>query len=158
MQGTLPTIITIPMNTTATQTCVDVCDKLLRGEISAIESYQESLEKLENPAQREELQQILEDHRRSADVLRDHISAMGAVPDSDSGAWGSFTQAVTGVASFVGQSTTISTLIQGEEHGINEYEDALEDPDVMDEIKTSIRGTLIPRLQEHITTLESLRD
>ncbi len=29
---------------------------------------------------------------------------------------------------------------------------------MMDEIKTSVRGILIPRLQEHITVLESLRD
>ncbi len=146
------------MNANATETCVDVCNKLLRGEISAIESYQESLEKLENPDHREDLRLILEDHRQSADLLRDHISAMGGVPDTNSGAWGSFVQAVAGAASLVGRSSSLSTEIQGEEHGINEYEEALEDPDVMDEIKTSIRSTLIPRLQEHITVLESLQE
>jgi len=140
-----------------TSTCVFVCNKLLRGEISAIESYQEALGKFEHSADIDSLQQILEDHRKSADALRDHIAAMGATPDTDSGAWGNFAQTVTSAAGLLGQSPVVSALIQGEEHGIREYEEALNDRDVMNEVKIVFRDTLIPRLQKHIALLENIK-
>lgn len=139
-----------------TQTCTYVCNKLLRGEMSAIESYQQSLEAFDDAHHRDSLQLILEDHRKSAEALREHITAMDAKPDSESGVWGDLAQAVTGAASLLGRSPVLATLIQGEEHGISEYEEALNDPDVMDEIKVVFRDTLIPRLQKHIAVLEAL--
>ncbi len=139
-----------------TSTCAHVCNKLLRGEISAIESYRKALGKIEDSRHRESLQLILEDHGKSVVALRDHVSAMGAVPDTESGAWGRFAQTVTGAAALLGESPTLSALMQGEEHGISEYEAALNDPHVVDEIKVVFRDTLIPRLQKHIAVLESM--
>lgn len=139
-----------------TQTCIDACNKLLRGEISAVETYSQALEKFEVSPDKSRLQQIMEDHQKSADALRNHISDMGAVPDSDSGPWGTFVQAVEGAAVLLGKSPAVTALIQGEEHGIHEYEEALKDPDVMTEIKVVFRDTLIPRLQKHIAILEGL--
>ena len=138
------------------QSCVDACNKLLRGEISAIETYSQAIEKLDSPADKATLQQISEDHHKSAATLRNHVSEMGAVPDSESGAWGTFAQAVEGTAALFGQSPAVAALIQGEEHGIREYEEALNDPEVMSEIKVVFRDTLIPRLQKHVAVLEAL--
>ncbi|MBK1817003.1 DUF2383 domain-containing protein [Luteolibacter yonseiensis] len=139
-----------------TQSCIEACNKLLRGEISAVETYTQALGKFDNSNSRSILQQIKEDHQRSADTLRSHLSEMGATPDSESGAWGKFAQAVEGVATLLGKSPAVAVLIQGEEHGIDEYEEALNDPGVMTEMKIVFRDIHIPRLQKHVALLEAL--
>ena len=138
------------------QNCISACNKLLRGEISAIETYQQALEKFADSPHRETIVQILDDHRKSADALRKHVSDMGGIPDNDSGLWGDFAKAVEGTAKLLGDSPAIAALKQGEEHGISEYKEAINNPDVMAEAKVMYRDTLIPRLQKHIAVLESL--
>lgn len=138
------------------QSCILACNKLLRGELSAIETYHQALEKFSGTAEAPLLSQILDDHQKNADALRDHLSEMGGTPEQESGAWGTFAKAIEGVAKMLGDSSAIAALRQGEEIGITDYENALNDKDVMDEMKTTIRGTLLPRLQRHVATLEGL--
>ncbi|MES2657986.1 MAG: DUF2383 domain-containing protein [Verrucomicrobiota bacterium] len=140
-----------------TDSCIFVCNKLLRGELSAIETYSQALEKFDREPENATLEQIRLEHEENAELLREHLSQMGAVPDTDSGAWGSFAKAVEGTAKLLGESAALAALIEGEQHGIREYEEALDDPGVMEEAKTSIRETLLPCLSDHVTTLELLR-
>lgn len=139
------------------ESCIKACNKLLRGELSAINAYTKALNGLSDASRSGPLEQILSDHRDSAEVLRSHLIDMGAVPDPDAGAWGTFTSTVQGAAVAMGDSVSLASLKEGEEHGIGEYEEALGDEDVMDEAKAAIRRTLLPRLVEHITVLEGLR-
>jgi rubrerythrin len=140
-----------------TNLCAEACNKLLRGEISAIETYTQAMEKFTDDPENAMLDQIRLDHEESAAVLREHLSEMGAVPDTDSGAWGSFAQAVEGTAKLLGESATLQALIEGEQHGISEYEEALDNSEVIEEAKASIRDTLLPSLIDHVETLERLR-
>lgn len=137
--------------------CITACNKLLRGEISAIETYHQALEKFAGDPESVPLEQILSEHEESADALREHLSQMGAAPDMDSRAWGGFAQAVEGTAKLLGESAALMALIEGEEHGISEYEQALDDPGVMEEAKADIRDILLPRLFDHVAILEQLR-
>jgi rubrerythrin len=139
------------------ESCTAACNKLLRGELAAIETYSQALEKFADDPESSTLEQILSEHEESAEVLREHLAQMGAVPDMDSGAWGSFAQAVEGTAELFGESAALTALIEGEQHGISEYEEALDDPDVMEEAKATIQDTLLPRLFEHVAVLEQLR-
>jgi rubrerythrin len=141
----------------ATHECIDVCNSLLRGELSAIETYNQALEKFENDSERSVLRTIQNDHQSSAGRLREHLIDMGAEPSTESGAWGAFAKAVEGAAKMLGESPALAALKQGEEHGIDEYEEALRNTDVMDEIKTVIRQELLPPLSEHIAALDRLR-
>ncbi|MES2923125.1 MAG: DUF2383 domain-containing protein [Verrucomicrobiota bacterium] len=143
------------MNTT--ESCIAACNKLLRGELSAVETYEQALEKFSSSPESRILEQIMDDHEDSALILRDHLSDMGGTPDSDSGAWGSFAKAVEGTAKLFGESAALQALREGEEHGISEYEEALNDNEVMEEIKGAIRGTLLPRLLAHLEALDGLR-
>ena len=52
----------------------------------------------------------------------------------------------------------MAALQQGEEHGVSEYEEALEDKSIDAEIKEVIRDELLPPLREHIATLQSLTE
>lgn len=141
-----------------TDSCIAACNKLLRGELSAIETYQQALEKFAGSPESHTLQEILADHEDSAILLRSHLADMGATPDTDSGAWGSFAKAVEGTAKLFGETAALQALKEGEQHGINEYEEALDDDGVMAEAKATIRGTLLPRLQAHLGALDALKE
>ncbi len=143
------------MNTS--EACIETCNKLLRGELSAIQTYGQALEKFAESPESITLREILADHQDSAFALRDHVLELGGVPAADSGAWGSFAKAVEGTAKLLGDSAALQALREGEKHGINEYEDALESPDVMEEAKNTIRDTLLPRQIEHLSRLDTLQ-
>lgn len=141
----------------ATAECIEVCNSLLRGELSAIETYEQAIGKFQEEPDRGTLQEVRDEHERSAQRLREHLIDMGAAPATDSGAWGSFAQAVEGTAKLLGESPALAALEAGENHGIDEYEEALRNPNVMEEIKTVIRGDLLPALSDHVATLGRLR-
>ena len=140
-----------------TQSCLDTCNKLLRGELSAVKTYNQAIEKFSGSREGEILVGLRGEHEQSVRELSEHVSAMGGTPDSDSGPWGGFAAAVEGTAKMLGESAALKALIQGEKHGINEYDDALGDPEVMDEAKNSIREHLLPRLLDHVVVMEGLR-
>jgi hypothetical protein len=139
-----------------TQKCIDVCNRLLRGEISAIETYFLALDVFQDEPSQALLQQILDDHELSVIDLEEHIISMDGAPESESGVWGDFAKNLETGAKLLGASPALAILRTGEEHGIREYEDALEDPAVMDEIKSAIRVELIPRLRQHIKMLNGV--
>jgi hypothetical protein len=140
-----------------TQSCLDACNKLLRGELSAVETYNQAIEKFSGSPEGPILAGLRGEHQQSVRELSGHVSAMGGTPDSTSGPWGAFAAAVEGTAKMLGESAALTALIEGEKHGINEYEEALGDPEVMEEAKTSIRDHLLPRLLDHVVVLEGLR-
>jgi len=141
----------------ATHECIDVCNSLLRGELSAVETYSQALEKFDSEIERSALRSIQSDHQNSVARLREHLNDMGAEAASESGAWGAFAKAVEGTAKMLGESPALAALKQGEVPGIDEYEEALRNSGVMEEIKAVIRHELLPPLSEHIAALDRLR-
>ncbi len=143
------------MNATS-EHCIKSCNSLLRGELSAIQTYGQAIHKYPDDAVTDELRGIRSDHIRSANLLSDHIRDMGGDPETDSGAWGTFATAVQGAANLFGAGSAMESLQKGEETGRKDYQEALLDEDVMPEVKTLIREELLPPVQRHIATLESL--
>jgi uncharacterized protein (TIGR02284 family) len=145
-------------NSATTAQAVEHLNQLLRGELSAVETYDQSLPKFEAyPAAAQELRRIRDDHRETCQVLREHVTKFGGTPSDGSGPWGGFAQAVTGTAKMLGPDTTLAALKRGEEHGIKEYEDALESGELPAECQELIRTRLLPRCQEHLANLDSIR-
>ncbi|MDB6079884.1 MAG: uncharacterized protein JWO82_3631 [Akkermansiaceae bacterium] len=138
-------------------TCIDVCNSLLRGELSAVETYDQALEKFTGSPENSILQAIRRDHQESVSTLRSHLADMGAKASDSSGIWGAFAKGVEGSAKVFGESAALSALIAGEKSGVSDYESALSDDEVMTEIKSAIRATLLPRLHEHVIELERLK-
>lgn len=139
------------------ETCIDVCNSLLRGELSAVETYDQALEKFTGNPENSILHAIRRDHQESVSTLRRHISDMGAKEADSSGIWGAFARGVEGSAKLFGESAALTALVAGEKSGISDYESALADDEVMTEIKTEIRSNLLPRLQEHVIELERMK-
>lgn len=141
---------------TRTDSCIDVCNELLRGELSAVETYDQTIRKFENDPAAASLRQIRDEHLRASQLLRGHVVEMGGTPSTDSGAWGAFVKTVQGVAKAFGESSALSGLRQGEEHGLKQYRQALESTEVMTECKELILGELLPRTERHIASLHNL--
>ena len=139
------------------KTCdTDALNSLLRGELSAVQTYEQALEKFKGQVASLELIKIRDEHRNSATTLSAQISSHGGKPAEGSGPWGTFAQVVTGAAKLIGPETALSALKQGEEHGINDYKSALDNPAIAEECRMIIKTSLLPRCREHIETLDKL--
>jgi len=139
-----------------TMTKCDSLNSLLRGELSATETYQQAMAKVGDGCGSAELRQIRDEHRTAANAIRQHIHELGGKPDQDSGAWGAFAKAVEGAAKLMGNTAALKALKEGEEHGVKSYEAVLQDDSVPDVCKEAIRGTLLPQARAHIQTLDRL--
>jgi hypothetical protein len=136
---------------------ISTAAKLLRGEISAVETFQQAIHKFRGDAEAPLLGRIGLQHIAAVDILKKGILDAGGEPDEGSGIWGAFAKAVEGTAKVFGESAALAALIQGEEIGISDYESALEDEGVSESLKSTIRSTLLPQLNENVAALKLLR-
>jgi uncharacterized protein (TIGR02284 family) len=142
------------METTTTND-LSVLNSLLRGEMSAIETYRQALEKAEGETGAEELHRFRVDHRDAADQLWHHIEQHGGKPSEGSGAWGAWAKAVEGTAKLFGNAAALKALKEGEEHGLKEYQEALEDKSLPADCQALLRG-LMEKQRLHIPVLDRL--
>ena len=131
-------------------------NSILRGELAAIETYDQVLEKFAGKLQTVELIKIRDEHKEHVSHLTEHVRKGGVEPSTESGTWGTFTNALTGVAKLIGPETALAALKTGEEHGIGQYEKADQNKDLLDETKTLIRTKLLPEARAHVATLDKL--
>lgn len=133
-------------------------NSLLRGEISAAETYRNVLDKAADSDQPQNvglLRQIQAEHGRACQSLRDRIRELGGEAADSSGAWGVWAQAVQGTLSlFGGDKGGLKALKEGEEHGLKEYQDAVEDIDPTS--AQLIANQLMPGQLRHISLLDQL--
>ena len=144
------------MNTSIQDHCISVCNSLLRGELSAIETYTQAIAAYSGTPPVEELRRIRIEHTKSAARLSANIREMGGEPGKDSGVWGIFAVGIQGAANLFGEDSALSSLRKGEEMGRNDYQDALIDEQVMPECKQMISEELLPPIMNHIVILEKL--
>lgn len=140
------------------EACVKICNSLLRGELSAVETYGQAIKRYPTEAVTSELTRIQAEHRESAETLTNNVLEMGGIPETDSGGWGTFANAVQGAANLFGADSAIGSLQNGEEHGRNDYRDALANDDMMESCKAKVREQLLPRVEGHISVLERLEE
>lgn len=131
-------------------------NSLLRGEISAVETYRQAIEKAghDRPSGVTQLRAIAQEHGEHAQRLRDEIRRLGGKPDDSSGVWGVWAKAVEGTAKLFGDASALKALKEGEEHGLKDYREALDDVD--ETARRLISEVLIPAQQRHIATLDSM--
>jgi hypothetical protein len=142
----------------AEPTDLDALNELLRGEMSAAETYDLAILKFKGHLGVDELKVIRDEHSASAALLRDRILAHGGEPSETSGAWGTFATSITSVAKVLGIKTVLATLRQGEEHGVKGYEGALDNDQLSAECRELIADDLLPRCRIHVGELQELSD
>ena len=105
---------------------VDALNELLRGEMSAVESYDKALPAMGGqPKMSADLRTCRASHEARAERIRAAILQIGGEPSKTAGAWGAFAKAATTGSRALGVKAVISTLEEGEDHGLKEYKDAI---------------------------------
>src|SRR5262249_44074627 len=117
-----------------------------------------ALEKIHDAPEATELQAIEADHRGAVRALKDQVLQHGGTPDDHSGAWGTWAKFVEGAARIFGNTAALEGLRQGEQHGIKEYERAMETDQLDPDTCKLIRSKLLPQAQSHISVLDRLID
>jgi len=145
-------------NAKADQSAVSVMNELLRGELAAVTTYNQALEKIQSPTGREQLMKFKDNHQKAVSTLQAEVKNLGGTPETSAGAWGAWASAVEGSAKVVGDTAALKALKEGEEHGVKEYKELLENKNAPANIKDIVRTTLIPNQQEHIQGLDRLMD
>lgn len=129
---------------------------VIKGEISAVETYRQALSKLDAEPQSTVLSKIAEDHEDAVDILKELAHYEGGMIPQDSGMWGAWAQAVEGTAQIFGDKAAIKALKEGEEHGVKLYQKTLRDRHLTNEARDTIRDMLLPQTSAHVSMLNRL--
>jgi hypothetical protein len=138
-----------------TKSSIDQLNSFLRGEMSAVETYQMALDKLDaTSTARDELLVNLKSHQDRVMALQDAIVALGGTPSKSSGPWGAFAKAVEGTAKVLGEKATVAALEEGEDHGLKDYRS---DIDELDPECRRLVVQLLPMQQQTHDRLSALK-
>jgi demethoxyubiquinone hydroxylase (CLK1/Coq7/Cat5 family) len=130
-------------------------NSFLRGEISAVETYRQALDKITDPAIRSQLQNCEQDHERRIQLLRARITELGGTPDQSSGAWGVWAKLVQGGGDLFGQKTALQALEEGEDHGLNDYRRDLDELD--GDTRSWMESNILPSAERTHGALSTLK-
>ncbi len=127
---------------------------LLRGELSAVETFQHVMAKFGTDAPFE-LGDCLRSHQVRVEKLIVRITDLGGQPADSSGLWGSIARLVEGGASLFGRKSALAALEEGEDHGLAQYRELVDELD----LDASSRHLLEAELQpEQRKTHDTIRD
>jgi uncharacterized protein (TIGR02284 family) len=100
---------------------VKCLNTFLQNELSAVETYNQCIKKVDDAQIATGLADLQNSHQRRVQLLRQKIQELGGKPKDSSGMWGSFAKVVEGSASIFGDRSAISALEEGEDRGRDEY-------------------------------------
>lgn len=98
-------------------------NSMLRGELSAVETYRQCIDKMDEPTVKQQLATLRCSHVTRATKLSNRVRQLGGEPEQSSGAWGTFAKLVEGGAKALGKTAAISALEEGEDHGKKVYDE-----------------------------------
>lgn len=139
----------------ADSTTIDALNSFLRGEISAVETYEQAIEKIADPYVRQQLEECQRSHQMRVDILREEIEDLGGEASASSGAWGAFASAIEGGAKVFGEESAIAALERGEDHGLADYRRDLDKLDF--DVRDLVEGDLLPEQERTHAIMSSLQ-
>lgn len=132
-------------------------DDLIRGELAALKSYDVAIKNVEDEKQKAKLREIRNEHEKAVSKLSKFVASKPELLEDteEAGAWGNFAKTWTQTRATIGEEEgALKALKRGEQHGIDEYEEALDDESIPQRLKETIRTELIPNQKKHIETLK----
>lgn len=131
-------------------------NKILRGELSAVEAYDQVLESFDEEPEISLLKHFRTEHEDSVRLLREMVQHEGVEPSDDSGVWGTVVSAIIATGKLFGNHAALVALKEGEERGLEDYEALLDEEELGSEDRDVIKNKLIPRQEKHITLLNQM--
>lgn len=136
---------------------VAVLNKFLRGELSAVETYRQALERMKNSVDVGDLNECKRSHETRVEILRSQILQLGGEPSHSSGAWGSFAKLVEGSATVFGEKAAIAALEEGEDHGLKLYRDRSDLEKLDAATRDVIERTLLPEQERTHRAMSAIK-
>jgi uncharacterized protein (TIGR02284 family) len=133
---------------------VEDLNALLKGELSAVETYNQALPKVENKEIASLLSDCLASHEKRVGQLTDAIKGFGGTPEADSGVWGSWAKVLSGGASVFGDDATLAALEQEEDAQSSDYEWRL--VRMHGDHRNLVKEELLPEQQRYRSMLSQL--
>ncbi|MFA6212649.1 MAG: DUF2383 domain-containing protein [Candidatus Obscuribacterales bacterium] len=140
------------MATNVTATAVDKMNSLLQGELSALETYRQALEKVEDTRAKEVLKECHMCHSKRVDTIVEKIVSLGGKPVENSGVWGSFAKLLEGGATVFGDKAAVSMLEEGEDKGLADYKKLTTDAEM------NVRELAADLVSAQVGTHEKMRN
>lgn len=134
---------------------VDTLNSFLRGEMSAVETYRQALDKLGNSSTRAQLEDCYVSHEKRAEKLREQVARLGGEPSRNSGPWGAFAQLIEGGAKLFGEKAAIAALEEGEDHGLKLYRDEIGKLDL--DSRQLVESDLLPAQERTHRTMSAVK-
>ncbi len=140
----------------ADQSAVSIINELLRGELAAVETYRQALDKFGAGTNSADLRKFYDQHQDAVSQLKQQVIKLGETPATSAGPWGAWAKAVEGSAKVFGETAALKVLKEGEEHGVKEYQELLDNKNAPAEVKELVRSSLLPQLEQHIAVLDKI--
>jgi bacterioferritin (cytochrome b1) len=137
------------------QSDVDQLNSFLRGELAAVETYDQALNKIQDRQIQQPLREVRASHDRRAYLLRQRILVLGGEPAASSGLWGGIAKMVEAGAAAFGVSPAIAALEEGEDRGRDDYRSELSD--LSPETQSFVSENVLPeqlRTHEVVSSLK----
>jgi hypothetical protein len=151
VEGGLPTELIV----TKTAEVQDL-ERILRGELAAVEAYRQVLEKYSTYEQIGELKRIQSEHEKAVEFWKTQLRSQEAYVEDSSGPWGTVVETFVGAAKLLGDGATLRSLKEGEEHGLSEYQDLIENENINFQSESFIKTICFDQQRRHIASLEAL--
>lgn len=116
-------------------------NRLLRGEMSAVDAFDICLDHAA-PSHLPVLRTCRDAHAERSRMLSKHIRTLGELPNEGPGVWCAITATISSSAAMMTEDRIIDLLLEGEDHGKNEYKVILCDEGLDEETKVWVRDTL----------------
>jgi uncharacterized protein (TIGR02284 family) len=134
---------------------VDILNEMLRGELSAVETYDQALQKLKDDAVASQLTDCRASHQERVTLLQREVTRLGGSPSDSSGSWGTFAKLVEGSAKAFGKAAAIAALEEGEDHGLKQYRDDL--PKLDGNTRSILEKQLLPKQEQTHRAMSTLK-
>lgn len=131
-------------------------ERILRGEISAVEAYKQVLEKYATYENANSLKRIQAEHEKAVEFWKNQLRSQESYVEDSSGPWGAVVETFVGAAKLLGDGPTLRALKEGEEHGLKEYKELIENNNINFESESFIKNICLDQQRLHIATLDSL--
>ncbi|MCO4753746.1 MAG: DUF2383 domain-containing protein [Bacteriovoracaceae bacterium] len=134
----------------------DKLNEVVRGEISAVETYNQILEKFSGDTKAAPISDMKNDHNQAISKLQAKLHTQGETASTDSGAWGTVAKTVMGSAKLFGDKSALKALKEGEEHGEKLYNELLSCNDLPQDVANIVQSELLPKQHQHIQKIDQL--
>jgi bacterioferritin (cytochrome b1) len=135
---------------------IDALNKFLRGELSAVETYEQAIERLRSSTFAAELSECQRSHQERVELLRQQVLQLGGEPSKSSGVWGGFAKTVEGGAKVFGEKAAVAALEEGEDHGLRLYRNELDSLDLG--TRDVVDRILLPEQERTHRTMSTIKD